>query len=359
MISIIIPIYNSARSLNRCVDSVLLQSYQDLELVLVNDGSTDDSLAMCRKYEERDPRVIVINKEKNEGVDKARLTGLDHVHGEYLTFVDADDWIENDAIETLYTLSQKTGADVVIGKMRKIYFHGLLKIEDHSQKEWMNRLIEHEELMSKYFISCFGCTLLTVNLCSELYRTSIVKEANLKPSGLFFGEDLVMGMNIFPHINSLYATDKTIYNYNKGYPGVSDKYLDHWLENARLLHLTKMRKLKEYNYKKGVFYQRASLVNYLIAYVYMCYTRRFWSKESNIEELSKEIQHPIYRNLDYLLQTNYRNKKLIELLVAGKAREFYSYVEKSFKRQNLKNVFYFYFYRITLFPKYLRYKLKV
>lgn len=359
MISIIIPIYNSAHSLKRCVDSVLSQSYKDIELILVNDGSTDGSLAICRKYEERDPRVVVINKETNEGVDKARCSGLENVQGEYLTFVDADDWMEEHAIETLYNLSQKTGADAVIGKMRIVYCHGIIKKHDDSQKEWMNRLIGHEELISKYFLSYCGCSILPISLCAVLYRTSVVKEANLKPSGLFFGEDLVMGMNIFPHINSLYATDKTIYNYNKGYPGVSDKYLDHWLENARLLHLTKMRKLKEYNYKKGVFYQRASLVNYLIAYVYMCYTRRFWSKESNIEELSKEIQHPIYRNLDYLLQTNYRNKKLIELLVAGKAREFYSYVEKSFKRQNLKNVFYFYFYRITLFPKYLRYKLKV
>ena len=356
MISIIIPIYNSASSLRICIDSVLAQSYNDLEVILVNDGSTDGSLDICRKYEERDPRIIVINKEKNEGVDKARLTALNHVHGDFLTFVDADDWIERDAIESLYTTSQETGADVVIGKIRKVYYRGLIKREDKNQKEWMNRLIEHEELMSKYFISFFGCTILPISLCAILFRSSVVKKADLKPSELFFGEDLIMGMNIFPIINSLYAIDRTIYNYNKGYPGVSDKYLEHWLENARLLHLTKMRKLKEMDYRKGVLYQKASLVNYLISYVYMCYTRRFWSRESYIEELSKEIQHPIYRNLDYLLNTNYKNKKLIELLIAGKAQEFYSCVEKSFKRKNLKNVLYFYFYRIALFPKYLLYK---
>lgn len=359
MISIIIPIYNSARSLKKCVNSVLSQTYKDIEVLLINDGSTDDSLAICREYEKKDSRVVVINKEKNEGVDKARLTALENVRGEFLTFVDADDWLEKDAIETLYSTAQEKGADVIIGKMHKIYFHGLLKIEDHSQEEWMNRLIEHEELMSRYFISCFGCTLLTINLCAFLYRTSIVKEAHLKPSGLIFGEDLVMAMNIFPHINSLYAIDKTIYNYNKGYPGVSDKYLDKWLENARLLHLTKMKKLKEYNFKKAVFYQRSSLLNYLIAYVYMCYTRRFWSREENIKELSDELNHTIYRNLDYLLHCNYRDKQMIEYIVAGNARAFYSYVEKTFTRKSLKNMFYFCFYRVALFPKYLRYKLKV
>lgn len=358
MISIIIPIYNAARSLKKCVNSVLSQTYKDIEVLLINDGSTDCSLAICREYEKEDTRVVVINKEQNEGVDKARLTALEKVRGEFLTFVDADDWLEKDAIGILYSNSQETGADAVIGNMQRISCNGLIK-KKAPRKEWMNRLISHEELMKRYFLSYFGFSILPFSLCSVLYRTAVVKKANLKPSGLVFGEDLIMSMSIFPHLNSLYATDIVTYNYNIGYPGVSDKYLDKWLENARLLHLTKMKKLKEYNYKKGVLYQRSSLVNYLIAYVYMCYTRRFWSREENIKELSDELSHNIYRNLDYLLHSNYRDKQMIEYLVAGNARAFYSYVEKTFTRKSLKNVFYFCFYRVALFPKYLRYKLKV
>lgn len=358
MISIIIPIYNTAQSLKKCVNSVLSQTYKDIEVLLINDGSTDNSLTICREYEKKDSRVVVINKEQNEGVDKARLTALENVRGEFLTFVDADDWLEKDAIKTLYDLSQQTGADAVIGNIQNIYCHGLIRGKAH-RKEWMNRLIVHEELMDKYFLSYFGCSILPISVCAVLYRTAVVKKANLKPSELVFGEDLVMAMNIFPHINSLYAIDKTIYNYNKGYPGVSDKYLDKWLENARLLHLIKMKKLKEWDFRKAVFYQRSSLVNYLIAYVYMCYTRRFWSREENIKELSDELSQNIYRNLDYLLHSNYRDKQIIEHLVAGNARAFYLYVEKTFTRKSLKNMFYFCFYRIALFPKYLRYKLKV
>lgn len=358
MISIIIPIYNSARSLKKCVKSVLSQTFKDIEVLLINDGSTDNSLAICREYEKKDSRVVVINKEQNEGVDKARLTALENVRGEYLTFVDADDWLEKDAIKTLYEISQQTGADAVIGNMQRISCNGLIK-KKAPRKEWMNRLIVHEELMDKYFLSYFGCSILPFRLWSVLYRTSVVKEAKLEPSGLFFGEDLVMSMNIFPHLDSLYATDNVTYNYNIGLPGENDRYLDRWLENARLLHLTKMKKLKEYNFKKAVFYQRSSLVNYLIAYVYMCYTRRFWSREENIKELSDELNHTIYRNLDYLLHCNYRDKQMIEYLVAGNARAFYSYVEKTFTRKSLKNMFYFCFYRIALFPRYLRYKLKV
>lgn len=358
MISIIIPIYNAAQSLKKCVKSVLSQTFKDIEVLLINDGSTDNSLAICREYEKKDSRVVVINKEKNEGVDKARLTALEKVRGEFLIFVDADDWLEKDAIKTLYDLSQQTGADAVIGNIQNIYCHGLIRGKVH-RKEWMNRLIVHEELMDKYFLSYFGCSILPISVCAVLYRTAVVKKANLKPSELVFGEDLVMSMNIFPHLNCLYATDIVTYHYNKGLPGENDKYLDKWLENARLLHLTKMKKLKEYNYKKGVFFQRSSLVNYLIAYVYMCYTRRFWSREENIKELSDELSHSIYRNLDYLLHSNYRDKQMIEYLVAGNARAFYSYVEKTFKHKSLKNMFYFCFYRVALFPKYLRYKLKV
>ena len=82
----------------------------------------------------KDSRVVIINKEKNEGVDKARLTALENVRGEYLTFVDAVDWLEKDAINTLYDLSQQTGADAVIGNMQIIYCHGLIKGEGTPQR---------------------------------------------------------------------------------------------------------------------------------------------------------------------------------------------------------------------------------
>ena len=92
-ISIIMPIYNCEKYLKRSIESVLNQTYKNLELILINDGSTDNSLKVCREYERKDDRVQVIDK-KNGGVSSSRNAGFKIATGEYVTFVDADDWIE-------------------------------------------------------------------------------------------------------------------------------------------------------------------------------------------------------------------------------------------------------------------------
>ena len=91
VLSVIVPIYNTEKYLNRCVDSIINQTYKDLEVILVNDGSTDGSLAICREYEKKDVRVKVVNKE-NGGLSSARNAGLDVSSGDYVTFVDSDDF---------------------------------------------------------------------------------------------------------------------------------------------------------------------------------------------------------------------------------------------------------------------------
>lgn len=341
MISIIIPVYNTGRILNKCLRSVCNQTCKDIEIIIVNDHSSKRKTnQIISKWVIKDPRIRLIDKDVNEGVDSARITGINNCHGEYLTFVDSDDWFEKDAIEVLYHISQETGADVVIGKARQVFCHGLFKKNDNEKREWMNRNIDHKELMNKYFLSYFGCSMLPVSLCSALYRTSVVKNVHLSPSGLFFGEDLIMSMNIFPNLNSLYATDKITYNYNIGFPGGSDKYLNKWLENARKLHLAKMKKIKEYNLRRGVYYQSASLVNYMSTYVCMCFTKRFWDREKNIEILATELKHPIYKDLHCLFDTNYKDKEKVQLLIDGKAEDFFVYIERQIKKSSCVRLLY-------------------
>ena len=90
MISVVIPVYNAAKYLQRCVASVLCQTYTDIECILVNDGSKDKSLQLCQSFAKKDSRIIVVNKE-NEGVDKTRFEGLKHASGEFVMFLDSDD----------------------------------------------------------------------------------------------------------------------------------------------------------------------------------------------------------------------------------------------------------------------------
>ena len=110
-ISIIIPVYNTEKYLRRCIESVLSQSFTDFELILVDDGSKDSSPQICDEYASQDKRVRVIHK-VNGGVSAARNDGLDIAKGEYVTFIDSDDWVEREYLQSLY---DKRSLDFVIG----------------------------------------------------------------------------------------------------------------------------------------------------------------------------------------------------------------------------------------------------
>ena len=100
-ISIIVPIYNVEKYLERCINSLINQTYKNIEIILVNDGSTDNSLIICEKYKNIDSRIILVNKE-NGGLSDARNVGIDNSSGNYITFIDSDDYIDDDYVYTLY-----------------------------------------------------------------------------------------------------------------------------------------------------------------------------------------------------------------------------------------------------------------
>ena len=114
LISVIVPIYNVAPWLPRCLDSIIGQTYKNLEILLINDGSTDNSLEICQTYAAKDPRIKVIHQE-NQGVSAARNAGLDNAQGDFIMFVDSDDWLTLDACEKLLNTQKQTNADIVIG----------------------------------------------------------------------------------------------------------------------------------------------------------------------------------------------------------------------------------------------------
>ena len=119
MISIIIPVYNSDKYLKRCINSILKQTFIDLEIILVDDGSTDNSLKICEAYQKQDDRIRVIHKE-NGGSTSARKAGVQIARGEYIAFVDSDDWIEEIFFERLYDEAKIHKTDIVASGCVKI-----------------------------------------------------------------------------------------------------------------------------------------------------------------------------------------------------------------------------------------------
>ena len=113
LVSIIVPVYNAQKGLSRCLESICSQTYQELEIIVLNDGSTDDSLAICEQFRAKDPRIVVVDKE-NEGVSRTRNAGLTLAQGDYIQFADSDDALDPDYTQNLVQAALQHNADLVI-----------------------------------------------------------------------------------------------------------------------------------------------------------------------------------------------------------------------------------------------------
>ena len=316
MISVVIPVYNAAKYLQRCLASVLCQTYTDIECILVNDGSKDKSVQLCQSFGKKDSRIIVVNKE-NEGVDKTRFEGLKHASGEFVMFLDSDDWLEKDAVENLMKPMSQFEADVVVGQIRNVYHVAFLYLRDWRQKSLKNtnKLISHEEMIEDYYLSFFGINILPVSMCATLYRRSVINQAQLQPSGLGFGEDLAFNMKLMPYVQKYYMIDKIVYNYRKERWGASPKYLDNWLKNARLLFDSKMQQIKELHYDKAIKWQLIEYVNYIKTYVRnsLLYDAKHIEKRKVI--LREEFQvHGFAEKVQLLSTMEYKDQVLFEAI---------------------------------------------
>ena len=208
-ISVIIPIYNSEKYLKRCLDSIINQTIRELEIICVDDGSTDNSLQTLNKYSKRDNRIIIINRE-NLGVSAARNAGLKIAKGKYIGFVDSDDWIHLDFFEKLYTAAEKYKADAACTGIKRCYESGKI----------IDKLKVHQEQI-----------LITV---AEKYKfleipkkcylwNKIYKKSELDRQQLLFKENIDMCEDVFFLIRFLYFSVKVI--------TVPNTYYYYWVNN--------------------------------------------------------------------------------------------------------------------------------
>lgn len=250
-VSIIVPVYNQQRYVKKCLNSILQQTYRETEVIVVNDGSTDNSLSIINQMAKEDARVIVIDK-ANEGLPMARNDGLKKVTGEYVMFVDSDDWITPpEAISAMVGIAQREDVDIVIGKSIR-HFPLWERKSDYMPALETNRKITTPELFDKYYVSFFGINIFPVQAWAKLYKASLIAEAAQQVS--LFEKDIVMGedehfiMQLFPYTTSFYASDLYVYKYRYG--GMTSYY------NPRLGELfhfgdKRLPLLDRYQYEKG------------------------------------------------------------------------------------------------------------
>lgn len=204
MISVIIPVYNSEKYLHKCIDSVLAQSYQDFELILVNDGSEDSSGDICDEYGEMDERVKVFHQE-NRGVSASRNRGLKAACGEWVYFVDADDYLQLAAFDIFFKNKEFLGTDIIRFGLNRIFHNGNIKTEKpHEQKLFKD--------IDDYWTNSY---FHVYTLCVNYLRLSIIADNNLSfTEKIKYAEDLEFTAKYYLLSDKILTLNEAFYNYN-------------------------------------------------------------------------------------------------------------------------------------------------
>ncbi|MBQ4529140.1 MAG: glycosyltransferase family 2 protein [Lachnospiraceae bacterium] len=229
MISVIVPVYNCEEKLNRCVESILNQSYNKLEVILVNDGSTDGSLEICNQYGKTDSRIKVVDKE-NAGVSAARNTGIEHAQGEYIQFVDSDDYIEKDMCKILVKAMEESAADMVLSGFCHRYLNeDIIKVPEQEINGTLNRTE-----FATSFLGFYQKGFLNMPW-NKLYKRELVKEKF--PENLSLGEDLLFNLKYLEKVEKIAIVKEPLYYYiqERGNTNLSAKKRENKLEIAEYI----------------------------------------------------------------------------------------------------------------------------
>lgn len=219
LVSVIVPVYNVEEYLGRCVDSILTQTYRNLEVILVDDGAKDASGAICDSYAQKDPRVRVVHKE-NGGLSSARNAGIDIAQGTYLEFVDSDDWLEPDAVEAMLGLAQCHQVELVVAGRWDV------SAKTGEKKKGLCPLLQEavsgEELVRRIF-RWENCDS---SACDKLFHRRLFREMRF-PLGVVC-EDVPIMYRIVLDAGCIAMLDRPVYNYyhrsgSITYTGISEK----------------------------------------------------------------------------------------------------------------------------------------
>lgn len=209
-ISIVVAVYNAEKTLKKCVESLLNQTYNNIEIILVNDCSKDNSLDICNEYSKANDNVKVISNERNSGVSDTRNNGIDNSTGEYICFVDSDDYVESNYIEVLYYYYQKYNTVPICG----FVYHDEYNHAKPVKYSWSG----NEELVSLGEAFRLKSELYLTALWNKLFDRRLIVEKNIRfDTNISVGEDLRFSIEYFDknNISEVYVLKKPLYHYMK------------------------------------------------------------------------------------------------------------------------------------------------
>ncbi len=240
LVSIIIPVYNTGKYLLDCVQSILQQTYTELECILVDDGSTDDSAAICSRLASTDTRVIYYRQE-NAGVAAARNQGLSLAKGERIIFFDSDDAMEQNMVENMLSVMDTDGTDCVV--CGAAFFSESVLQKTHEEL-LPHAVLRNREEIAAYFSKNYSATVMN-SICNKLYKREYIKQTF--DVSMDLGEDLLFNLQYFRGISSISYVDKAYYCYRRNVSGsLSVKLRSNMFEIADQLYKECMDYLNDF-----------------------------------------------------------------------------------------------------------------
>jgi glycosyltransferase involved in cell wall biosynthesis len=303
-VSIIVPIYNGEKYINKCIEMITNQTFKDFELLIIDDGSTDNSCEMCKEKAKEDTRIKVISKE-NGGTWAARNRGIDESIGKYIIFFDCDDWYEDDLLQEMYQCIEEKGVDLVISGQTNVTVdescETIKRVKVLPQKQFFKT---KDEILENYI--ALRKQEIGETLWNKIYKSEIIKKNNLKFENYKRGEDTIFNANYYEAIDTCIVLNKAFYSYiiensNPVWLKYSENYLNVVLEenNAIVSKLDRWGK----NNSDAVQYQSTHFTYRITEYFFGV----VYSKELNFKNKCESI-HNIIENKN--VQSNLKNSNV-------------------------------------------------
>ena len=313
MISVIVPVYNASKYINDCIDSILNQTYKDFELILINDGSSDNSLNIIEKYKEQDNRIKVFSQE-NKGVSYTRNRGIDIAKGNYLMFIDSDDWIEINALEKMLEIIEKYNADVARCNYFVNYENKEIIGNDFFEKE---EIVYNKKLLREKIIPALLCNKMKSFSCLYLIKTNVMKNSIYYNEKICMLEDQIVCLKILAKINKCVFTEEPLYHYrvNPYSATVNHEYIKRNIQSILMVNSIIINFLDEEHFnKQDVRLLCVSHLNVITNELYKLYDDGILNIEY-LKNLRKEKEMTnILKAYDFSLVKSKKNKISVFLL---------------------------------------------
>lgn len=241
LISVIVPIYNVEQYVEQCIESIIRQTYKNIEIICVDDKSPDNSIKICEQMALMDSRIKIIYRNENGGLSAARNTGIEEANGEYIAFVDSDDWVSEDYLEVLYSMIKNNKADIAQASYARTTISNIGILQD--DEIYVREMTGIEAFRFMYNTISYQPSVNYTVVWNKLYKKNVLKDIKF-PEGKIF-EDQYFTPIVFYQSKRVVVTNKKVYFYRKNYSGITAQKYNLRFQDELEMHLKQYIYFKE------------------------------------------------------------------------------------------------------------------